>query len=543
MRISRLSTCVALAYGALVAPFAGAVPFTAQLTIPDAHGWLRAAVAGDPSIPYTAPQVVIRITGDTANVLARTESGTRYEASSVRIEIPGVGAGVATGKSHALYVGDGTVSLLTPAYGTVFNGGATMRDSALEGYSLQNSIGPIPVAYAATFQWGPQSGMIAFTTDAGVEGSVSAGGSTGSLQVTAGGTAPNPVASTHYTDLGAFLLATGPNGVATFEEGTSSASGGVSFPENLLQVVSSMAVLHFPAYVDEPHSYWFGTSGSPMRFATNDGGSFNPGTTRFEAVFPEDTLATGFFFNCHRCSLTPLSYGIVWTTRDIKGDVVETRTAMVSLAPAQAASQPAPGFFGFTTTRAFRSVTIEKHSPFSEAQPWMIDDLRYATKLASTPVTLVEYRHAGFDHYFITASADEIAKLDNGTFAGWSRTGLDFSAAALGAPGTLPVCRFFSTAFGEKSSHFFTPDATECALVKANANWQYEGNVFGVTAPSALGDCASGTRPLYRLYNGGKGGAPNHRYTTSPGVRQATADAGWIPEGTGVLGVIACVPN
>ena len=32
----------------------------------------------------------------------------------------------------------------------------------------------------------------------------------------------------------------------------------------------------------------------------------------------------------------------------------------------------------------------------------------------------IEYYHQSFDHYFITAIADEITKLDNGTFAGGS---------------------------------------------------------------------------------------------------------------------------
>ena len=46
--------------------------------------------------------------------------------------------------------------------------------------------------------------------------------------------------------------------------------------------------------------------------------------------------------------------------------------------------------------------------------------------------------------------------------------------------------------------------------------------------------------PLYRLYNDGMGGAPNHRYTTSLTVRAAMIEAGWIPEGSGI-GVIGCV--
>ena len=49
------------------------------------------------------------------------------------------------------------------------------------------------------------------------------------------------------------------------------------------------------------------------------------------------------------------------------------------------------------------------------------------------------------------------------------------------------------------------------------------------------------TQPLYRVYNDGMGGAPNHRYTTDLDVFATMQDAGWKPEGAGV-GVIACVP-
>lgn len=157
-------------------------------------------------------------------------------------------------------------------------------------------------------------------------------------------------------------------------------------------------------------------------------------------------------------------------------------------------------------------------------------------------VTVVEYHHAAFDHYFVTHLPDEIAKLDNGTFAGWARTGQQFLAYPVGYAGTVPTCRFFSTAFAPRSSHFYTPYAAECTAVKANRNWQFEAQVFGVFLPNTAGACASGTRPLYRLYNNGKGGAPNHRYTADLSTRAGMIAKGWIAEGAGALGVIACVP-
>jgi hypothetical protein len=155
----------------------------------------------------------------------------------------------------------------------------------------------------------------------------------------------------------------------------------------------------------------------------------------------------------------------------------------------------------------------------------------------------IEYYNAGFDHYFVTSIADEITKLDNGTFVGWARTGESFPVYSDAPAGTAPVCRFFSTAFGPKSSHFYTPDVGECGIVKLNASWQFESpSVFAVLAPGPAGDCPSGSNPVYRLYNNGQGGAPNHRYTTSLATRTTMLGKGWIPEGYGALGVIMCSP-
>ena len=154
----------------------------------------------------------------------------------------------------------------------------------------------------------------------------------------------------------------------------------------------------------------------------------------------------------------------------------------------------------------------------------------------------IEYYHAAFDHYFITNIGDEITKLDNGTLAGWARTGESFNVYSDAPFGSSGVCRFFSTSFGLKSSHFYTPSASECATVKQNPNWQFEGVVFTTPTPAANGNCPSGTLPIYRLYNNGQGAAPNHRFTTSLGTRATMLAKGWIPEGNGV-GVSMCSPT
>jgi len=160
----------------------------------------------------------------------------------------------------------------------------------------------------------------------------------------------------------------------------------------------------------------------------------------------------------------------------------------------------------------------------------------------ASKVAAIEYHHATFDHYFITGIADEIAKLDSGVFAGWSRTGGAFNVYAGEQVGTKPVCRFFSTSFAPKSSHFYTPDPRECAIVKNNADWQIEGLVFNIAVPDVNGNCPASTQPVYRLYNNGMGAAPNHRYTTSLATRAEMIAIGWIPEGYGPNAVGMCAP-
>jgi len=48
---------------------------------------------------------------------------------------------------------------------------------------------------------------------------------------------------------------------------------------------------------------------------------------------------------------------------------------------------------------------------------------------------------------------------------------------------------------------------------------------------------------LYRLYNNGMGGAPNHRYTTSLATFNTMLAQGWAFEGEANTKVFACVPH
>ena len=160
-------------------------------------------------------------------------------------------------------------------------------------------------------------------------------------------------------------------------------------------------------------------------------------------------------------------------------------------------------------------------------------------------VQAVEYYYAPWDHYFVTAIPAEITALDSGMFGAWVRTGLGFNVyPTAGAPaGSVPVCRFFSTIFDPKSSHFYSAIAAECNALKTTVGWQFEAYVFNVLSPAvADGSCPAGTVPVYRLYNNGQGGAPNHRFTTDLAVRQQMLARGYLPEGYGI-GVSMCAPQ
>jgi serine protease len=151
----------------------------------------------------------------------------------------------------------------------------------------------------------------------------------------------------------------------------------------------------------------------------------------------------------------------------------------------------------------------------------------------ATPITVIEYFHGGFGHYFMTADPAEIAGLDGGAYGGvFSRTGQTFKARDGPAIGAIPVCRFFTVAFAPKSSHFYTANPPECGGLKANPNWQYEKIAFYNAVPNLAGVCPQDTVPVYRVYNNGQTGAPNHRFTTSIAIHDDfVQNRGWVSEG------------
>jgi hypothetical protein len=172
------------------------------------------------------------------------------------------------------------------------------------------------------------------------------------------------------------------------------------------------------------------------------------------------------------------------------------------------------------------------------------DVAAYLATFGGTPVTVgvVEFYNRAQDHYFITAAPAEIADLDGGLHAGWTRTGLSFNAYAQPASGASAVCRFYiPPALGD--SHFYSASPAECAAVAATyPAFTYESpSVLYIPVPDAVtGACPGGTTSVFRLWDARAD--TNHRYTTSTSVKQAMQAAGWVPEGYGPAQVIMCAP-
>lgn len=155
----------------------------------------------------------------------------------------------------------------------------------------------------------------------------------------------------------------------------------------------------------------------------------------------------------------------------------------------------------------------------------------------------VEYYHARFDHYFVSADADEIAGLDAGAFEGWARTGESFRVGPAPSSDQAPVCRFFGVGFAPLSSHFYTPYPDECAFVKTDPKWFYEKIAFGLRLPESNKGCLPGHAPLFRTWNRNRDGAPAHRYTSNHQTFLTMVGLGWEMEGEATTFVFACVPR
>jgi len=86
------------------------------------------------------------------------------------------------------------------------------------------------------------------------------------------------------------------------------------------------------------------------------------------------------------------------------------------------------------------------------------------------------------------------------------------------------LCRFYSAEF---RGHFYTDSTTECALIKEDANWDYEGTAYKTLSANAVG-----ATPVYRFWSEGYN---HHFYTTSESEKAGIIanDPNWTYEGIG----------
>jgi YVTN family beta-propeller protein len=161
--------------------------------------------------------------------------------------------------------------------------------------------------------------------------------------------------------------------------------------------------------------------------------------------------------------------------------------------------------------------------------------------IAPSTANVIEYFHAGFDHYFITHHDGEIAALDAGNLIkGWTRTGKFFLVNLTPRTGTSPVCRFYiPPALGD--SHFFGRGPAECnATAQKNPSFLLEDTAFMHLVIPTAGVCPAGTTPIYRVFSNRPDA--NHRYMNDRAVRTQMTSMGWLAEGDGPDLVVMCGP-
>ncbi len=151
-------------------------------------------------------------------------------------------------------------------------------------------------------------------------------------------------------------------------------------------------------------------------------------------------------------------------------------------------------------------------------------------------LNVVEFYHAGLDHYFMTGNPGEAAAIDAGSAGpGWVRTGESFKGG-----GTNFVCRFYGSTSPGPNSHFYTVTPSECGSLKSlqkttpatERRWNFEDLDFATT-PTSGGNCPVSTVPVYRVYNNGfaRGIDSNHRFSTNRAIIDQMVARGWLYEG------------
>ncbi len=140
---------------------------------------------------------------------------------------------------------------------------------------------------------------------------------------------------------------------------------------------------------------------------------------------------------------------------------------------------------------------------------------------------VVEFFSASAKKYFMTGRTDEIAALD-ALPGSWARTGLRMATyrtdAALGAQ----MCRFWANDGAAINTHFYSTNAGDCALLKAQPWARDEGIAMRAQDLLAATTCPADTTKVIRLFNQT---TINHRYLTDSQLAKITLPAGWKVDG------------
>lgn len=168
-------------------------------------------------------------------------------------------------------------------------------------------------------------------------------------------------------------------------------------------------------------------------------------------------------------------------------------------------------FFGYTVSRVANVLRYN----------W------YFSRVQAVP-DVVEFENTDLKHYFIGYDDAEARGIDAGQAGpGWRRTGNTFRPG-----GTTGVCRFYGTPGRGPNSHFYTADPDECAQVKLDPGWTYEGTGFYVSARTTGIRCPQGLFDVFRLYNNrASQNDSNHRFLGNSTLIPEMVARGWTYEG------------
>jgi hypothetical protein len=192
---------------------------------------------------------------------------------------------------------------------------------------------------------------------------------------------------------------------------------------------------------------------------------------------------------------------------------------------------PPPGTSGAAYYRDYERAYAEQ---LREGQ--ICDDTREIQKK-----TVTEFYNTNLNHYFMTAEQAEVdAILAGAAGPGWALTGKTFKAYPSVANGRLdavPVCRFYGTPGKGPNSHFYTADPAECAAVKLDPGWTYEGIAFYAVG-AGVGYCPYSSHDnktmeqVKRVYNNQfASDDSNHRFASEQSVYDQMLQSGWKAEG------------